>query len=105
MGQILTNTVFLLKVSHIELNYALILFEAFLGKFTLSKKGLSQKETQKSERLLFSTSLKRRKASGKFGFGVNNCFCSKQKMGQLLTKTVFLLNMSHILLNYASLLF
>ena len=45
----------------------------------IKKKWLSQKEAKKySERLLFSTSLTRRKARGKFGFGVNNCFCSKQ---------------------------
>ena len=49
----------------------------------IQKSGLSQKEAQKhSERLLFSTSLKRRKSRGKFGFGVNKCFVQTSKRGK-----------------------
>ena len=40
----LTKTVFLLKVSHIHLNYAFVCFEAFLGKFTEKFSFYSQNE-------------------------------------------------------------
>ena len=98
-------------MSHIQLSYSFLLFWSIFGEINwkilfLFKKFLSQKESQKySERLLFSKSLKRRKARGKFGFGVNNSFVQSSKMGQLLTKNVFLHKMSHIQINFAFLFF
>ena len=59
MGEILTDLVFLLKVSHIELNYAFLLFSSILGEIhrellSLVKKWLSQKgELNHSESLFF----------------------------------------------------
>ena len=64
-GQILTKTVFLPKVSHIQLNQVFCCFEAFSGKLTEnfsfeSKKWQSQKGALKySESLFFLTCLKR----------------------------------------------
>ena len=65
--QILTKTVFYLKMCHLQLNYALLLFSITFGLklwklLFLVKKVISQKEAQKYiERLLFLTFLKRGK--------------------------------------------
>ena len=73
-GQILTKSVFLLKVSHIEINYAFVLFWSIFGEIHwklpfLVKKWLPQWEAQKySESMFFPTSLKRRKSRRIFGF-------------------------------------
>ena len=45
--QILTNSVFLLKMSHIQLNYAFLLFLSIFGKFTENFSILSKKNSQK----------------------------------------------------------
>ena len=57
--QILTKNVFPPKVSHIQLNYAILFFEAFSGKLTenfsfYSKKWLSQKGALKYSDIIFS---------------------------------------------------
>ena len=98
-------------MSYIQLNYAFLLFGCILGEFHwkrhfLFKKWHSQKRAEKySESLFFSTVFKRGKSRRKFGFVVNNLFVQSSKMGQILTKTVFLFKMIHIQLNYAFLLF
>ena len=70
-------------------------FAAFWGKFTenfsfYSKKLLTQKEALKySEKLLFSTSLNRRKDRRKFGFGGNNFFLFKAVKWTIINKNCF----------------
>ena len=98
-------------MSHIQLNYAFMLFWSIFREIHwkllfLVKIWLSQKEALKYvEKLLLLTSLIRRKARRKFGFVSTTFFDQTSKRGQILTKTVFLHKMSHIQLNYASLLF
>ena len=73
-GQILTKTVFHLKVSHIQLNYSFMLFWSILGEIHwkslfLVKKVTSQKEAQiYLESLFFSTSLQRGKSEENLDF-------------------------------------
>ena len=87
-------------------------FEAFSVPNSLKtslfsqKMWLSQKEAQKySESLFFLTSLKRGKSKENLDLFKQLIFVQTSKRGQIITKTVFLLKMSHILLNYAFLLF
>ena len=71
-----------------------------------SKNWLSQKEAKNySERFFFSRSLKCGKSRNFFWFDWNNFFCQTSEKGQLLTKTFFLHQMSHIQLNQAFQLF
>ena len=98
-------------MSHIQLNYAFLLFWSIFGELHwkllfLVKKWLPQIGAQKySESLFIYTSLKSGKSRGKFGYFVNNPFVQSSKTEQILIKTVFLLKMSHIPPNYAFLLF
>ena len=93
--QILIKNVFLLKVSHIQLNYAFLLFwsifvEIHRELLFLVKKVTSQKEAQNYlESWFFSISLKWGKSRGKFRFVVNNPFCSKQKNRTNIIKNCF----------------
>ena len=85
-------------------------FEAFLGKFTenfsfLSKKWLSLKRTLKySESLFFLPCLKRTNPD-KNGVCLNNFFWSNQLKVINVNKNCFPQIVSHIVLNYAFLLF
>ena len=102
---------FLVNISHIHLNYAFLIVWNIFGKIHwkvlfLVKKWLSQKEAQNyTESLFCSTILKRMKSRGKFGFCIIKCFLIKpEKKGQILPKTLFLLQMCYQELNYAFLL-
>ena len=88
-------------MSHIQLNYAFLLFWSILGKFQenfpfLSKKELSQKEALKySEILFFLICLK--SVNHELNLDLfKHVFEQTSKMGQILTKTVFLPKVNHI---------
>ena len=74
MGQILTKTVFLLKVGHIQLNYAFLLFWIILGEihlkllFLVKKVTISDRSTEKLRRFVFLVKFEKGKSWGKFGF-------------------------------------
>ena len=91
LGEILIKTVFLSKVSHIQLNYAFLWFCSILEEIHrellfLVKTCLSQRGILKYSESLFSlTGLKRRKSRGKFGFVSTNVFEQTSKMGHILT--------------------
>ena len=97
-------------MSHIQIIYAFLLFwnifmEIHRKLLFLVKKLLSQEVAQKySKSLVFLTSLKRGKSWGKFAF-FKQPFLIKQVKKDILTKTVFLLKVIHIQLNYDFLLF
>ena len=101
---------FLVNMSHIELNYAFLFVWNVFGEIHwkvlfLVKNWLYQKESQNySESLLCSSILKITKSRGKCGFCINNCFDHTSKKGQISTKTVFLLKIYHLELNYVFLL-
>ena len=72
-GQILTKTVFLPKVSHIQLNYAFLLFWSIFGEIHrelhfLVQKWLSQKRAQKHWESFFLNKFEKGKSWWKFGF-------------------------------------
>ena len=105
------QTFFLLKVSHIQLNYAFLLFCSILGKIHrehvfLVQKKLSQKVAEKLSEICFSQ---------QFWKGTNpeeNLNLFKQlflikpvKWGKYYQRRVFLLKVSYKQLNYAFLLF
>ena len=110
-GQILTKTVFLPKVSHILLNYAFLLFWGLFGKihrelfFLDIKVTIPETSTEILRKFVFLTMFERGKSWGNFGFVFITVFHQTSKRGQILTKTVFLPKVSHVLLNYAFLLF
>ena len=110
-GQILTKTFFLLKMSHIQLNYTFLLFWSISGEihcellFLVKKLTISEGALKYSESSFFLTTSKRVISWGKFGFIITTDFEQTSKWGQILTKTVFLHKMSHIQLNYAFLSF
>ena len=104
MGQILTKTVFLLKMSHMLLNYAFLLFWSSFGLIS-SKLLFLERSTEILRELVYLNKFEKRQIQRKIWIVVNNLFVQSSKMGQILTKTVFLLKMSHMLLNYAFLLF
>ena len=98
-------------MSHILLNHAFLLFWNILGEihrelFFLVKKVTTSERSTEKLRIFFSLPcLKRGKSWGKFGFVLTNVFDQTSKRGLILTKTVFLHKVSHILLNYGFLLF
>ena len=83
-GQILTKTVFLLKVSHIQLNYAFLLFWSILGEihrelhFLVQKVTISEKSTEILRKFVFLNKFEKGKSRGKFRICLNNCFWSNQ---------------------------
>ena len=66
---------------------------------------ISERSTEILRKFVFLTSLKRGKSRGKFVFVKTTVFDQTNKRDQIFIKTVFLLKMSHIQLNYAFLLF
>ncbi len=110
MGQLLTKTVFLLKMSHIQ-NNAFLLFWSIFGEihwkllFLAKKVTISERSSEILRIFFSSTSLKRGKSRRKFGYVVKPLFVQSSKTGKILTKTVFFLKMSHIPPNDAFLLF
>ncbi len=86
-------------------------FEAFLEKFIenfsfLVKKLTSlETSTEILRKFVFLTMFDKWQILRKIGISLNFFFDQTSKRGQILTKTVFLPKESHILLNYAFLLF
>ena len=98
-------------MSPIQLNYSFLLFWSIFGEihwklqFLVTKVTTSDRSTEILRKFVYLNNLKSGKSRGKFGFVVNNPFVQSSKTEQILSKTVFLLKMSHILTNYAILLF
>ena len=64
-------------------------WEYSLKNSLLSKKKYLRKKFRNSQKVFFSTSLKRSKSRGKLGFAVNNPFGSKQQNGTNINKNCF----------------
>ena len=111
MGQILTKTVFHLKVSDIQLNYAFLLFwsiffwNSLKTSLFIKKVTFSERSTEIWSKFVFLNKFERGKSWGKFGFIWTTVFDQTIKRGQILTKNIFLLKVRHIQLNYAFPLF
>ena len=109
MGEILTKTVFLHKMSHIQLNYAFRLFWSnFRGNSqrTFLFSPISEKSTEKLRKCVFLNMFEMGQILRKIWICLNNFFFIKPKnRGYINKKKVFLFKMSHIQLNYAFRLF
>ena len=111
MGQILTKTVFLPKVSHIQINYTFLFFWRNFGKNSPRTSLFSQKMTisEGSSEILrkcvFLNMFEKGESCVKLRFIYTNLFYKTSIRVQILTKTVFLDKVSHIQLKYAFLLF
>ena len=98
-------------MSHILLNYASLLFWSILGEIhwkillLVKKVTISERSTEILRKFVFLNKFEKGQILRKIWIFLNNFFWSNQLRGQLLTKTVFLLKISHIQLNYAFLLF
>ena len=64
-------------------------WEYSLKNSLLSKKKYLRKKFRSSQKVFFSTSMKRSKFRGKLGFAVNNPFWSKQQNGTNIKKNCF----------------
>ena len=86
-------------------------FETFLGKFTekfsfYSKNYYLRKNLRNTQKHYFSQQFwKGEKPEENLDLVKTTVFGQRSKLGQLLTKTVYIQKMSHIQLNYAFLLF
>ena len=111
LGQKLTKTFFLPIVSHIQLNYAFLLFWSIVGEihrellFLVKKVATSERRSEIPRKFVFRNMFEKGKSWVKLGFVYTALFDQTSKWGQKLTKTVFLPIVSHIQLNYAFLLF
>ena len=98
-------------MNQILLYYHFLLFWSILGKidrelfFLETKVTISETSTEILRRFVFLTMFERVKSWGKFEFFSTTILDQTSNRGQILTKTVFLSKVSHILLNYALLLF
>ena len=74
MGEILIKTIFFPKVSHIQLNYAFLLFWSFFGEidrellFIVQKVTISVKSSEILRKFVFLKELEKGKSWRKFGF-------------------------------------
>ena len=102
---------FLLNISHIQLNYAFLLLGSIFSEihwkllFLVKKVIISEWSSEVLKKCFFQKKLKSLKSRWKFRFSGNNYVVHTRKMGHILQNNVFLLNMSHIQLNYAFMLF
>ena len=98
-------------MSHIQLNYAFVLFWSILGEihrkifFLVQKVTLSDRSAEILRKFDYLNKFEKGKIQVKICILLTNVFDQTSKMGQILTKTLFLLKVSHIQLNYAFLLF
>ena len=80
--QILTKTVFLLIVSHIQLNYAFLLFWRIFGEihrellFFVQKEAISERSTEKIRKFVFLNMFEMGQILRKIWICLNNCFWS-----------------------------
>ena len=103
---------FSVKMSHIQLNYDSLLFWSIFGEvhwkllFLVKKVTISERSTEILRKFVFLNKFEKEQIQRKIWICCKQpCFVQSSKTGQILTKTVFLLKMSHIQLNYAFLLF
>ena len=98
-------------MSHILLNYAFLLFLSIYGEihrelfFLDIKVTISETSTEILGKFVFLPCLKGANPEKNLDLYKQLFFDQTSERGQILTKTVFLPKMSHILLNYAFLLF
>ena len=112
MGQLLTKTVFLHKMSHIQLNYVFLLFRSIFGLvhwkllFLVQKVTISESSKEILRKFVFLNKFEKGQIQEENLDFFKQLFLDQtSKRGQMLTKTVFLLKISHIQLNYVFLLF
>ena len=103
------NPMFLLNMSRIYVNYVLMLFLSIFGEIQwkilfYSKLWYLRKMLRNTQKNCFSPKFEMVKSRAKFDW-CYKCFVKTWKIRQISTKTVFLLNISHIQLNYAFPLF
>ena len=98
-------------MSHIQLNYAFLLFWSIFGEmnrellFLVKKVAISERSTEILRKLVFLNMFVKGKPYIKLGFVKTSPFDQTSKKCQILTKNVFLPKVSHIQLNYAILFF
>ena len=98
-------------MSHILLNYAFLLFLSILGEihrelfFLEITVTISEKSTEILRKLFFLTMFETDNLEENLALIKQIFFKQTSKRGYILTKTVFLFKVCHILLNYAFLLF
>ena len=91
-------------MSNILLNYAFLLFWSIFGEihreifFLVTKVTLSEMSTEILRKFVFLTMFEKGKILWKIWICLNNFFDQSSKMGQTLSKTLFLHKVSHILL-------
>ena len=101
MGQVLTKTVFLRKISHIPLNYAFLLFWSIFRlihcklHFLFKKVTISERSTEILRRCVFFNKFEKGQYKRKIWIYLDHCFEQTSKRGQILTKIVFLPKVSH----------
>ena len=84
-------------MSHIQLNYAFLLFWSIFGEihrellFLIQKLTISEKSTEILRKFVFLNKFEKGKIRRKIWICLNNFFDQTIKSGQILTKTVFLL--------------
>ena len=94
-------------MSHIQLNYAFLFFRSIFGEihqkilFLVKKLIISERSTEILRKFVFLYKFEKGQILRKILIGLKNFFDQSSKRGPILTKTFFLLNMSHIQLNYA----
>ena len=98
-------------MSHIQLNYAFMWFLSIFEEihrelFLFKNMAISERRTDILRKFVFDNMFERGKILRNIWICLNNFFFEKtSKMGEILTKTFFLLKVSHIQLNYAFLMF
>ena len=110
--QILTKTVYLVKPSHIQLNYTLQLFWIIFGE-NLLKTSLFRFKSgylRKKLRIILKVSISQQffiwaNPEEYFYLVETTPFLQTSEIGQILTKMFFILKLRHIQINYVFLLF
>ena len=68
------------------------------------KSDITERSSEIHRKFVFLNNFEKINSWGKLGFGVNNYVVQTREMRKIFKKTVFLLNISHIQLNYGFLL-
>ncbi len=101
--QIITKTVFLPKVSHIQLNNVFLLFLSIFEEihrellFLVQKLTISEKSTEILRMFIFLNKFEKAQILRKFGFVSTTFFDQTCKMGEILSKTCFSLQSSFLM--------
>ncbi len=105
-GQILTKTVFLIKISHIQLFSFSAVLKFFHGNWQKTSHSIKKCDGFRlnlriTQKIIFSQQVRKRENSEKiFDLMETTFFCQTSEMGQTFQKTFFLLKIRHIQLNY-----